>query len=42
LRTIPIAGVELSLAAGLLTQRGVHLSSATQALAERIRAGFID
>ena len=42
LRTIPIADVRLSLSAGLLTQRGVHLSSAAQALADVIRAGFHD
>jgi LysR family transcriptional regulator, cyn operon transcriptional activator len=42
LRTIPIAGVRLSLSAGLLTQRGVHLSSAAQSLADMIRAGFRD
>jgi LysR family transcriptional regulator, cyn operon transcriptional activator len=42
LRTIPIADVQLSLSAGLLTQRGVHLSSAAQALADVIRAGFRD
>jgi LysR family transcriptional regulator, cyn operon transcriptional activator len=42
LRTIPIADVRLSLSAGLLTQRGVHLSSAAQALADVIRAGFRD
>ena len=40
LRTLRIAGAELSLSAGLLTQRGTHLSSAAQALAERIRADF--
>jgi LysR family transcriptional regulator, cyn operon transcriptional activator len=40
LRTIPIAGVQLSLSAGLLTRRGVHLSSAAQTLAETIRNGF--
>ena len=42
LRTIPIAGVRLALSAGLLTQRGVHLSSAAQSLADMIRAGFRD
>jgi LysR family transcriptional regulator, cyn operon transcriptional activator len=40
LRALPIAGVELPLSAGLLTQRGAHLSSAAQALAGMIRADF--
>jgi LysR family cyn operon transcriptional activator len=42
LRVIPIAGAQLSRSAGLLTQCGVHLSSAAQALAKMIRASFQD
>ncbi len=40
LRMIPIAGAQFTLSAGLLTQRGAHLSSAAQRLAELIRTGF--
>jgi LysR family cyn operon transcriptional activator len=42
LRTIPIAGTRLLRSAGLLTQRGVHLSSAAKTLANVIRAHFRD
>lgn len=40
LRAIPIAGPPLSLSAGLLTQKGAHVSSAAQRLAEMIRIAF--
>jgi DNA-binding transcriptional LysR family regulator len=40
LRTIPIAGAQFTLSAGLLTQRGVNLSSAAQRLADMIRTRF--
>jgi LysR family cyn operon transcriptional activator len=40
LQTIPIVETQLELSAGLLTQRGVHLSSAAQRLAETIRVHF--
>jgi LysR family cyn operon transcriptional activator len=42
LRTIPIAGAQLLRSAGLLTQRGVHLGSAAQCLANMIRTHFRD
>jgi DNA-binding transcriptional LysR family regulator len=42
LRTIPIAGTQLLRSAGLLTQYGVQLSSAAQALADMIRVSFHD
>lgn len=40
LHMIPITGAQFTLSAGLLTQRGVHLGSAAQRLAELIRARF--
>jgi len=42
LRVIPIAGAQLQRSAGLLTQRGVHLSTAALSLAEAIRTHFRD
>ena len=42
LHIIPIAGVHLQRSAGLLTQRGVHLSTAAQSLADAIRTHFRD
>jgi len=42
LHIIPITGTQLFRSAGLLTQCGVHLSSAAQALANMIRASFQD
>jgi DNA-binding transcriptional LysR family regulator len=40
IRTIPIAEARLTLIAGLVSQRGVTLGSAAQALADTIRANF--
>jgi LysR family transcriptional regulator, cyn operon transcriptional activator len=42
LHTISINGVQLQRSAGLLTQRGVHLSSAAESLAESVRTHFRD
>jgi len=39
-RMIPIADAQFTLSAGLLTQRGVHLSSAAQRLADMVRSHF--